>query len=334
MLGHTTKLGNRFTSKSSFYDILINPKYKGEYIFNRTVKKPKREGMKRSHRKNKNEADIIRVKDGLPAIITEETFEAVQKLLRSRQRTKGAKKAKDVYLVSGIVYCAECGSKYYGSARLGGRNKQKYVSYRCSKRNTVDKKCSCKEINRTVLDEFILSQMFNTVLNEKNIESLYEKVNVKINERLNQKGTDVPKLKKQLKVIDEQIANIVKAIALGSLSGLETITNELQRLEKEKAVLIELIEEQEQETDDVTITKEQIISVIKEAKLYAHEKNDEMLKYILSRFVNKITVSDDAIKVDYNFGGFFNAFKTMKLIEEVVTSRSEVYSSLLVSDAS
>ena len=176
--------------------------------------------------------------------------------------------------------------------------------------------------------------MFNTVLNEKNIESLYEKVNVKINERLNQKGTDVPKLKKQLKVIDEQIANIVKAIALGSLSGLETITNELQRLEKEKAVLIELIEEQEQETDDVTITKEQIISVIKEAKLYAHEKNDEMLKYILSRFVNKITVSDDAIKVDYNFGGFFNAFKTMKLIEEVVTSRSEVYSSLLVSDAS
>ena len=198
----------------------------------------------------------------------------------------------------------------------------------------MDKKCSCKEINRTVLDEFILSQMFNTVLNEKNIESLYEKVNVKINERLNQKGTDVPKLKKQLKVIDEQIANIVKAIALGSLSGLETITNELQRLEKEKAVLIELIEEQEQETDDVTITKEQIISVIKEAKLYAHEKNDEMLKYILSRFVNKITVSDDAIKVDYNFGGFFNAFKTMKLIEEVVTSRSEVYSSLLVSDAS
>ena len=198
----------------------------------------------------------------------------------------------------------------------------------------MDKKCSCKEINRTVLDEFILSQMFNTVLNEKNIESLYEKVNVKINERLNQKGTDVPKLKKQLKVIDEQIANIVKAIALGSLSGLETITNELQRLEKEKAVLIELIEEQEQETDDVTITKEQIISVIKEAKLYAHEKNDENLKYILSRFVNKITVSDDAIKVDYNFGGFFNAFKTMKLIEEVVTSRSEVYSSLLVSDAS
>lgn len=82
LLGYRTKMGKKFSATSSFYDILTNPKYKGEYVFNRSVSKPKQLGMKRSHRKNKNEEEIIRVPNGIPAIVDEETFELVQKLLK------------------------------------------------------------------------------------------------------------------------------------------------------------------------------------------------------------------------------------------------------------
>ncbi|MEO3112490.1 recombinase family protein, partial [Turicibacter sanguinis] len=144
VLGYRTKIGNKFSANSSFYDILVNSKYKGEYVFGRSLSKPKQPGMKRSHRKNKDESEIIRVPNGLPAIIDEGTFEQVQKLLASRQRSKGASKAKEVYLVSGLIECGECGSAYHGSARIGGRNKQKYVSYRCSKRKKIENPCQCK----------------------------------------------------------------------------------------------------------------------------------------------------------------------------------------------
>ncbi|MDO5795250.1 MAG: recombinase family protein, partial [Turicibacter sp.] len=87
LLGYRTKIGNKFSANSSFYDILVNSKYKGEYVFNRSTSKPKQKGMKRSHRKNKEESEIIRVPNGLPAIVDESTFEQVQKLLASRQRS-------------------------------------------------------------------------------------------------------------------------------------------------------------------------------------------------------------------------------------------------------
>ncbi len=126
---------------SSFYDILTNPKYMGVYTYNRSVSKPKQIGMKRSHRKNKNAEEIICIPNGVPAIVDEETFELVQKLLKQRRRSKGQHKAKEVYLLTGLVECAECGSAYHGSSRIGGRNKSKYVSYRCSKRMKLENHC-------------------------------------------------------------------------------------------------------------------------------------------------------------------------------------------------
>lgn len=328
LLGYTTKIGNKFSSKSSFYDLLTNPKYKGEYVYNRTVKKPKRPGMKRNHRKNKKEEDIIRIENGIPAIVSKETFDAVQTLFSKRQRTKSQKRAKTVYLLSGLVYCSQCGSKYHGSARKGGRNKQEYVSYRCSKRNAIDKQCSCKEINRTVLDEFVLNQLFDLVLDENNIERLYERVNVKMKERLNQKEGELPKLKQQLKDLDKQIGNIVRAIALGGFNGLEAITAELQRLEKDKAMIVEMIEEFQQEDEDSHITRDQIKELIVESKGFVKGNNNEMIKYIISRFVNQIRISNEAIEVEYNFGGFFDVEEPIKLLDLVKVSRLEIYTSI------
>ena len=328
LLGYTTKIGNKFSSKSSFYDLLTNPKYKGEYVYNRTVKKPKRPGMKRNHRKNKNEEDIIRIENGIPAIVSKETFNAVQTLFSKRQRTKSQKRAKTVYLLSGLVYCSQCGSKYHGSARKGGRNKQEYVSYRCSKRNAIDKQCSCKEINRTVLDEFVLNQLFDLVLDENNIERLYERVNIKMKERLNQKESELPKLKQQLKDLDKQIGNIVRAIALGGFNGLEAITAELQRLEKDKAMIVEMIEEFQQEDEDSHITRDQIKELIVESKGFVKGNNNEMIKYIISRFVNQIRISNEAIEVEYNFGGFFDVEEPIKLLDLVKVSRLEIYTSI------
>ncbi|WP_195513958.1 recombinase family protein [Turicibacter sanguinis] len=328
LLGYTTKIGNKFSSKSSFYDLLTNPKYKGEYVYNRTVKKPKRLGMKRNHRKNKSEEDIIRIENGIPAIVTKETFDAVQTLFSKRQRTKSQKRAKTIYLLSGLVYCSECGSKYHGSARKGGRNKQEYVSYRCSKRKAMDKKCSCKEINRTLLDDFVLNQLFELVLNENIIEQLYERINVKMKERLNEKESELPKLKQQLKELDKQISNIVRAIALGGCNRIEAITAELQRLEKDKALIVEMIEEFEKEDEGYYITRDQIKELIVESRNFVTMNNSEMIKCIISRFVHQIRISNEAIEVEYNFGGFFNVEETMKLLDVVSISRLEIYASI------
>ncbi len=326
VLGYRTKIGNKFSANSSFYDILVNSKYKGEYVFGRSLSKPKQPGMKRSHRKNKDESEIIRVPNGLPAIIDEGTFDQVQKLLSSRKRSKGATKAKEVYLVSGLIECGECGSPYHGSSRIGGRNKQKYVSYRCSKRKKIENPCKCKEINRTLLDEFIVNQLFTTILNSQHLEMLHQKVNEKLKQKFSEMDHDLPNLEKQLAEVNQKASNLVQAIAVGGLGSIETITAELQRLEQQKIVLTNEIQNHQVKQSEINITLDQMKEVLEEAKGYVLKNHDEMMKYILSRFIHKIIVKNEAIEVEYNLGGFFVDFKQIILLEIRTYSRKAIYS--------
>ena len=325
LLGYRTKIGNKFSATSSFYDILTNPKYKGEYVFNRSVSKPKQLGMKRSHRKNKNEEEIIRVPNGVPAIVDEETFELVQKLLKQRRRSKGQHKAKEVYLLTGLVECAECGSAYHGSSRIGGRNKSKYVSYRCSKRKKLENPCKCKEINKTLLDEFVVNQLYTTLLNRTNLEPLLEEVNVKLKQKYADMNQDLPQLQKQLDEVNQKISNLVQAIAMGGLGSLDTITQEIQRLEQDKVKLTELVQETQIKKESLTLTLEQLKQVLDESKQYMLSNHDDMVKYILSRFIHKIIIGNETIIVNYNYGGFYFDFKSILLLESVTYQRDEVY---------
>ena len=326
LLGYRTKIGNKFSATSSFYDILTNPKYKGEYVFNRSVSKPKQLGMKRSHRKNKNEEEIIRVPNGVPAIVDEETFELVQKLLKQRRRSKGQHKAKEVYLLTGLVECAECGSAYHGSSRIGGRNKSKYVSYRCSKRKKLENPCKCKEINKTLLDEFVVNQLYTTLLNQTNLEQLLEEVNVKLKQKYADMDQDLPQLQKQLDEVNQKISNLVQAIAMGGLGSLDTITQEIQRLEHDKVKLTELVQENQVKKESLTLTLEQLKQVLDESKQYMLSNHDDMVKYILSRFIHKIIIGNETIIVNYNYGGFYFDFKSILLLESVTYQRDDVYS--------
>ncbi len=325
LLGYRTKIGNKFSATSSFYDILTNPKYMGVYTYNRSVSKPKQIGMKRSHRKNKNEEEIIRIPNGVPAIVDKETFELVQKLLKQRRRSKGQHKAKEVYLLTRLVECAECGSAYHGSSRIGGRNKSKYVSYRCSKRKKLENPCKCKEINKTLLDEFVVNQLYTMLLNQTNLEQLLEEVNVKLKQKYADMDQDLPKLQEQLDGVNQKISNLVQAIAMGGLGSLDTITQEIQRLEHDKVKLTELVQENQVKKESLTLTLDQLKQVLDESKQYMLSNHDDMVKYILSRFIHKIIIGNETIIVNYNYGGFYFDFKSILLLESVTYQRDEVY---------
>ncbi|MEO3153578.1 recombinase family protein, partial [Turicibacter sanguinis] len=51
----------------------------------------------------------------------------------------------------------------------------------------------------------------------------------------------------------------------------------------------------------------------------------EMMKFILSRFIHKIIIHNEAIEIEYNLGGFFVDFKRIILIQSIIYQRDEVY---------
>lgn len=108
--------GNPEWAKSTVKHILINPIYAGEFTYNLTERVSKRKTVPRLPEEW--------VKVATPAIVTREEFNAVQARMRENQIYL-RKQPKRFYLLSGMVFCAECSRPYFSQTRPAGRNRMK-----------------------------------------------------------------------------------------------------------------------------------------------------------------------------------------------------------------
>lgn len=304
--GYKNRAGSSFTAKSAFYDILINSKYKGEYTYNRTSRK--NHLTKRNHRKSKEESEIVRVPNGMPAIVSEEVFDKAQRILQERKRTKGQMKAKQTYLLSGILVCGQCGAKYHANTRPAGRNKTQYFSYRCSNRKALGpNKCYCKEIKRDELDQFVLNKMIEHLLNPHQIDYLVEAVNKQLSQRLTQSKVEEPKLKKRLADVNQQLNRLVSVLADSQITTpLETVVAKIQELERIKKELEQELEKSQDKIAGMQIDKAKIKDSLEELKEQIKTGNVPQVKRIITRLVERIVIGNETIEINYNLNGLFS----------------------------
>ena len=166
-MGYQTKQGRPFGS-NSLYSILRNEKYTGRFIFN------KRREKDVSGRRNpcmNPESEWIVLEGGIPAIIDQELFDKVQLKLERNAGTGGRFKAKEYYLLSGLVFCGECGASMFGNTRPCGRKKTRYSSYRCSNRRE-HRGCDNKELRREYLENYVLDALYKALFSEASIKQL------------------------------------------------------------------------------------------------------------------------------------------------------------------
>ena len=116
--GIKSRSGNSFT-KNTLYDMLRNEKYTGVYIYNRAAEAD--QDGRRNNRASKPDDQITRVEGGIPAIITHDEWKKVRSMSKEGKALGGKNTAKNIYILSGFVYCGVCGSKM--SIKNGGRNR-------------------------------------------------------------------------------------------------------------------------------------------------------------------------------------------------------------------
>lgn len=227
--GKKTKTGNEF-QKNSLYSILSNPKYQGMYVYNRCSAKTS-VGTRNTHLYKEDE-DIIFVEGGCPQIVDTEIYEKVQAILTEHKHTGGRANAKENYLLSGKVFCRECGRSMVGNARYSGRNKLLYVTYRCPSRKYA---CSNKEQNRDYLESFIVELIEREILNANALRRLQRAIEKHAEKA--QKPTE-SHLDRERKEIDTAIQNVTDAIEAGLIS--DALVARLKELEARKAELAKL----------------------------------------------------------------------------------------------
>ena len=148
-MGYRTKRGNQF-GKNSLYSILTNEKYAGTYVFN---KRQERNAMGKRNPTIRPKDEWIIAQDAIPAIIDQRTFDIVQAKMSENKRKAGQYTAKEIYLLSGLIFCGECGGSMCGNVRTNGRRSGNYASYRCSGRHNKQG-CHNMEIRRYYIDVY------------------------------------------------------------------------------------------------------------------------------------------------------------------------------------
>jgi hypothetical protein len=131
-------------------NILRNEKYTGNAILGKTFKP---DVLSKSRIKNEGQAPSYFVKNSHPAIISQEVFDLAQaelirrKSLQSNTKT-GEGKYSSLYVLSGLLICSECGSKFrrYGRKLANGT---KIATWVCINHQKDINKCKMLPLKET-----------------------------------------------------------------------------------------------------------------------------------------------------------------------------------------
>lgn len=287
-LGYTTKTGGEF-KKNSLHDLLKNEKYRGVYTFNKTIKLV---NGKRNRRKIKDNDEIIRIENGMPRIISDEIWERVRLKMNENKRAPATNKAKETYLLSGKIYCGECGERLVGNRRKSGQSKTLYVSYDCS----AGKKCNLKSIKKEYIEELVIDELERKIFSPEAIEKLSKKILEYANSQQTEIKSDIVKIEKELNETQKQISNIVNAIANGMFH--ESMKSKMDILESKKSQLTLDLNEANLQAEINSPTIDMIKKYLQKDSDIKNKSLDEQKK-IIQTFVSKVIVNHDNINVEF-----------------------------------
>lgn len=276
--GYKTKRNKNF-SKNSIHDILINEKYIGNYTFgygNRTKKR------------GQPNPDMIKIEGGMPAIIDKNVFFEVQEKMKGRKHMGGTYKAKQVYILSGILKCGICGEKYVGA------KKNKFWSvYECSghKKGVCDNKAIKKEeIEKIVVDELKtkLKKLFNNT-------ELLEKVNSTYKDLYDNAENNLKVEEEKLINVKAQINNINKAVMDGLYSP--EMKDQMNSLQTKKELIEHSIYLIKNISEKNEITSNDLNKIINTDLLKLESDNLEDIKEIVQKYVKEVLITPENINI-------------------------------------
>lgn len=156
-LGIPSRQGGRFYTKF-ISDILKNRVYLGMLIWNKKhydTKQKTKDGEGKGYKYVRNDpSKIIEVSDAHEAIIPQKEFDEVQRLLKRNRTTNVIRFKNNVYHLSGVLKCKECGRSYRGHmSTVNHRTKDKRAWYHCSSKEQYYTKCGNKSVTADAINK-------------------------------------------------------------------------------------------------------------------------------------------------------------------------------------
>lgn len=280
--GVVNREGKSF-GKPHVYYMLKNENYTGTYVWNR-----------------KSKGEVLKFPNHHPAIVDNEKFKLVGKLLDERTpKQVHPREIASVHILSGLLFCNKCGSKMVPISGKSG----KFKYYACQ--NFIKKGkhvCDHKMLNTKKLENFFIEAIKERLLTDKN---LTEVANILIDE-LNTLKTDrsktLPQIQKRIDDIDRRLAKLYETIESGKLD-FGDLADRIKQLNADKEALFSEHKEIEGQigswAEAPLLSKDDVAFYVNDLKEILNEGSIIEQKRFIRSFIKRIDVNHPKVEVEY-----------------------------------
>ncbi len=271
----------------------------------------------------------IRVENGIPPIIDKSLFYAAQRRRESRKKGDYSRKnmgrpAKREYLLSGLVFCGDCGSSMFGETSVkthaGGRRAY-HAYYSCkAHREKTGPGCPNSSIQQEPLEELVKDVLIDVILNDSLRQFVHSYI---LEASASQVYKDrIKAIKRQIKSKESAISNLIDTLEKGVYSN--SLIERLKALEKEISYLeAEIAANKEMDNQTAKRIDWVFDNIQRKANL-----SDADWRNLVSAFVKSVTCySNGNVEVCLNFynhptpGNHYLGIKVQKSINDYLVNR-------------
>ena len=302
----------RKIGKTTIEYIIKNERYAGVYLWN-VNKRIHNNGH--SHSLKNDPSEIIRIKNGIPAIIDSETFNNAQKIIASRKSNK-KRPTISKYFLTGLVKCGICGYSFYGYHGFKS-NYDVRCYYSCThKRSTSN--CSSSAIHMDYLDNYVCKLVENVILNMKSSNAYKELINNYYDVKKELKDKKIDELNLQIQNLENVKNEYVIKLNIAKDDEYVELTNMIGETSTKISILNEKLNKLKKEFIlQINLKKDFIDSRIRMTKKeYIKNKKEE-----IHRLINQIVVGEKFIETNISLNYLFD-IKEDDLIIKIKELRS------------
>ena len=255
--GFRNAVGNTDWTTSNLRSILTNEKYCGDALLQKTFVK---DCISKKSIPNTGQLTKVLIQNNHEAIISHEIFDAVQ-LELARRRAQDGRSRKSAptgrgkfsgkYALSGLLFCAECGTAY--RRVVWTQHGEKRAVWRCTSRLDYGRKYC---LNSPTLDEEPLQQAILNAINS--VMSDHSALAEQLRDTMEQELAPIPGESMSLGDIDRAIADLGRQFtallseaadadnADGYTARFQSISTAMAEFKRRKAIIQQLQQEQDQ----------------------------------------------------------------------------------------
>ena len=288
--GLKTSRGGRW-NKGSFR-LLMNEAYIGVYHFSGT-----------------------RIEGGMPALIDQGTFWAANERLKANSSVRGRHQDDGDYLLTGKLKCAHCGSYMIGFSGTGKSGELHYY-YGCQKRRR-ERACKKANVPREWIERVVVKAALDYVLRPDVMEWIADAV-MEYQER-EAASAQLAALTAELEENQKATDNVMKAIEAGIITS--TTKQRLLDLEAKAQDLKRAIELEK--LSHVRLERDQVLFWL-DCFRGGSLQSQEFRRKVIDAFVSVVYLSDDHLRIAFNYSGGSNAEADFDLVMDAEAAAGEL----------